>query len=174
LATADSKRRNLRCQFIQVVQDSDQPGTATFKSKDLRAIGLPIGMKTDAGVSRFRTRIGVGHQDNLIPHQLFEKCNRGRMGSQFGDRASFKLDVGSYLLVNTIVYGFRLKLGSLSLESGNVLTRQEVGQDYVAFDFNVTNPLTQRKSCPVNRNDVGIAHSSTLSSSNVGYCEHEF
>ena len=34
----------------------------------------------------------------------------------------------------------------MSLESGNVLTRQKVGQDHVTLDFNVTNPLTSERA----------------------------
>jgi hypothetical protein len=68
-------------------------------------------MKTGAWVSWFRTHIGVGHQDSLFPHQFFEKPNRWQIGSQFSDRAFFKLDIGPYLLVKAVVYGFRLELG---------------------------------------------------------------
>ena len=66
----DAKRGHVRCQVIKLVEDADKNRATSRIAKNLRPVGLAIGMQANARVAGFAPGIGVGHHHDLIAKQV--------------------------------------------------------------------------------------------------------
>lgn len=100
-------------------------------------------MQTDARMARLRARVAVVRHNDLGTEEFAQKGDGGRMGDQLGYGAAHELDFGPPALVDTVAHRFGFPLGGLGLEPGDVVGAQEVGQNQIAFDLNLTDALAQ-------------------------------
>ena len=71
------------------------------------------------------------------------------MRGELGQDPSGELDVLAIPLMDTVVHRLGFEASRLGLEAGYLLPGKDIGQDQVAFDFDLTNPIAQSQPRPV-------------------------
>ena len=149
-----AKRRNVFGQIVEVVQHAHQPGAASFKAEDLRAVGLPVRMQANAGMTGLRAGIGVRHERDLISEEQPQKSDGGRMPNQLGDRAARKLQVRANPLVDAVIDRGGFEPGSRLFQFTNLIRAKQTGKNCVPLHLERIDFPALRQRGPVMAIDI--------------------
>ncbi len=97
----------------------------------------------------FGAGVVVGHQNHLVSAQIFEEFDHRRERDQFCDGPTGELDALQPPLMNAVVHVGGFKLSGLFFEVRDMIIGEQIGDDQVAFDFELPNALPECELAPV-------------------------